>query len=82
MQQQINKQDAKESSQQSRSDALQDEMLVDTMMEEASMFDTDLNASGEAVVEVSQRFGDLCTGAILRKCFYAVVWRFTVRIYK
>lgn len=46
IQQQINKQDAKESGQHSRSDALQDEMLVDTMMEEASMLDTDLNASG------------------------------------
>lgn len=48
IQQQINKQEPNESGQQARPDALQDEMLVDTMMEEASLLDTDLQGPGRS----------------------------------
>jgi hypothetical protein len=70
IQQQINNQNSNESTQKTRPDALQDEMLVDTMMEEASLLDTDLQGavrsnpySGSATDGVTSTDGTSKSGA-------------------
>ena len=69
IQQQISKQDSNDSTQKARPDALQDEMLVDTMIEEASLLDTDLQGSvGRKGYSGSAKDGVTSTGGASTSC--------------